>query len=66
MRSEKALPAVVQSSDIGRDRQTGQIVSASHFSRVIRHRTGRTPLQLRRAVYADILGREAPDLNLAC
>jgi AraC-like DNA-binding protein len=32
--------------------------SASHFARVIRTRTGRTPLQLRRAVHPEVLGRE--------
>ena len=33
--------------------------SASHFARIIRSRTGRTPLQLRRAVHSDALEREA-------
>jgi AraC-like DNA-binding protein len=33
--------------------------SASHFARVIRNRTGRTPLKLRRHVHPDALAREA-------
>jgi len=33
--------------------------SASHFARVIRNHTGRTPLHLRRAVHPDALEREA-------
>lgn len=33
--------------------------SASHFARVIRHHTGRSPLHLRRAVHPDALEREA-------
>jgi AraC-like DNA-binding protein len=34
--------------------------SASHFARVIRNHTGRTPLRLRRSVHPDALEREAP------
>ena len=33
--------------------------SASHFARVIRHRTGRTPLQLRKGVHPDAVARES-------
>jgi AraC-like DNA-binding protein len=36
-------------------------LSASHFARVMRNRTGRTPLQLRRAVNLDALERAATD-----
>ena len=34
--------------------------SASHFARVIRNRTGRTPLQLRHAIHSDALQLEDP------
>jgi AraC-like DNA-binding protein len=39
--------------------------SASHFARVIRTRTGRTPLQLRRAVHPEALEREILDRSNA-
>ena len=50
----------VTTAEIGR--RSG-FASASHFARVIRNRTGRTPLQLRRAVRVDASEREASDPN---
>jgi AraC-like DNA-binding protein len=50
----------VTTAEIGR---RAGFVSASHFARVMRNRTGQTPLQLRRAVRADAFEREAPDPN---
>ncbi|HMF93399.1 MAG TPA: helix-turn-helix domain-containing protein [Vicinamibacterales bacterium] len=45
----------VTTAEIGR---RAGFLSASHFARVMRHRTGQTPLQLRRAVRPDALERE--------
>ena len=46
----------VTTAEIGR---RAGFPSASHFARVIRNRTGRTPLQLRRIVHSDVAEREA-------
>jgi AraC-like DNA-binding protein len=46
----------VTTAEIGR---RAGFLSASHFARVIHHRTGRTPLQLRRGVHSDALDGEA-------
>jgi AraC family transcriptional activator of tynA and feaB len=45
----------VTTAEIGR---RAGFLSPSHFARVIRQRTGRTPLQLRRAVKSDAMARE--------
>jgi len=50
----------VTTAEIGR---RAGFLSASHFARVMRSRTGRTPLQLRRAADLEALGRKASDFS---
>ena len=49
------LFARVTTAEIGR---RAGFLSPSHFARVMRHRTGRTPLQLRRSVKSDAMESE--------